>query len=456
MSNHLAVVAVLAATVVCGCTVDKVVGRYKSAVCETVPATQASAPSAVEPVPCASVFPTASAYAVSIATPPSSSPTTGASLPERAAAAYIAALVKFGKTPDDLRANLAAPIAAGGNSSTAENRSVFHRTIVVSVRKDGGFNPADRLDATDVVIRPYGARFDNWDTLATAYTTINAGAVQLTQARGFTENLTVGTPASAPVSGSLALGASQTDTRVENISALSQTETLTATIEDNGRALRIHRQGGYGIDLTGNTVIKADLTYTGEPSPDRPYVSNPVSTFIFSASPYTDAKGHLLPEEKVTLTAKPLTTLPPGTDVKSEVNLTYTIRHVLSGGDTYEEKDDDVVERTVGPISNKVTLIPAREASPPGFGLHLTTGPNMGFVVYVARPGRATVGLCFGSESEASDLLAYMRAANASHPSIIGNSRLGVVRPDLNPDAPPLLPLTTVDLRAAQVQPKCF
>ena len=175
MSNQLAVVAALAATVVCGCTVNKVVGRYKSAVCETVPAIQASAPSAVEPVPCASVFPTASAYAVSIATPPSSSPTTGASLPERAAAAYIAALVKFGKTPDDLRANLAAPIAAGGNSSTADNRSVFHRTIVVSVRKDGGFNPADRLDATDVVIRPYGARFDNWDTLATAYTT---GAVR--------------------------------------------------------------------------------------------------------------------------------------------------------------------------------------------------------------------------------------------------------------------------------------
>ena len=28
----------------------------------------------------------------------------------------------------------------------------------------------------------------------------------------------------------------------------------------------------------------------------------------------------------------------------------------------------------------------------------------MGFVVYIARPGRATVGLCFGSESEASDL----------------------------------------------------
>jgi hypothetical protein len=62
----------------------------------------------------------------------------------------------------------------------------------------------------------------------------------------------------------------------------------------------------------------------------------------------------------------------------------------------------------------------------------------MGFVVHIARPGRAAVGLCFGSESEASDFLAYVRAANASHPSIIGNSRLGVVRPDLNPDSPPL------------------
>ena len=264
-----------------------------------------------------------------------------------------------------------------------------------------------------------------------------------TRSTGWTSSRTVGTPASAPVSGSLALGASRTDTRVENISALSQTETLTATIEDNGHALRIHRQGGYEIDLTGNTVIKADLTYTGEPSPDRPYVSNPVSTFIFSASPYTDAKGHLLPAEKVTLIGKPPTTLPPGTDVKSEINLTYTIRHVLSSGDTYEEKDDDVVERTVGPIPNKVTLIPAREASPPGFGLH----PD----------NRAQHGFCrFGSESEASDFLAYMTVANASHPSVIGNSRLGVVRPDLNPNSPPLASLTTVDLRAAQVQPKCF
>jgi hypothetical protein len=438
--------APLLVVAIAGCTQDQVVGRYKSALCETdvlpapigVALPTAAMPSAAPSEPCAKVTPTASASVDSIPTPPSSiTAVTGTSLPERAQARYIAELAKYSKSAEDLRGNLAAKITSHDAASGVDNRTVFHRTLVVSVRKDGGFNPADRLEATDVLIRPSSdVRFDNWDTLATIYTTVNAGTVQLTQARGLTENLTAGAPSGAPVSGSLSLGGSQTDTRVENLSALSTRESLTATIEDG--ALRIRRQGGYGIDLTGNTIIKVDLSYAG----------NPELLWLFSAKSYVDKNGHWLPTNKVSLTGKPVMVLPwaKPLDIDADVFLTYTIRHVSSGGKTYEEKDDDILERTIGPVYQKIVLVPARQALPPIFGVHVN-----GKVVEIAAPGLRTIPLCFDAYTDALNFMAYMRAGNVAHPDRIGNAMLRV--PD--PERGKLAPLTRPDLDDAQVQPTC-
>ncbi|HTT75668.1 MAG TPA: hypothetical protein VMF50_06755 [Candidatus Binataceae bacterium] len=345
-------------------------------------------------------------------------------------------------TAKDLRTNLAAALASA-SSPAADDRTVFHRTIIVTVRKTGGFNPADRLEATDVAIIPDNARFDSWDTLATAYTTINAGTVQLTQVRGATESLSGGPPSGVA---SASVSASQTDTRVENLTASSQAETLSATIEEDdtkpgATELVIHRQGGYGIDLTGNTVIKVDMSYS----------ENPLSTYIFSVSNYVDPKGNWLPAKKVALKATPVSAAPPGTAITARVILIYTVRHVKSGDATYEEKDDNVLELTSAPVITTVTLIPAREASPPGFGLWEATSPAKDLAVNVERPGRGPVGLCFDSYNEASDFLAYMKAANAKQPHRVGDSKLGFVVP-LNP----LELLTSSELVDLEVRPRCF
>ena len=403
MSKHRAAFAALIAVVAWGCGAsNKVIGRYKSAVCQT---------SGSEGVSCTSVIPTASAYAVSIRTPPASS-VSGTVLPQSA------------------------------SSPASDVRTVFHRTIIVTVRKQGGFNPADRLEATDVTIIPDKARFDSWDTLATEYTTINAGTLQLTQVRGATESLSAGPPSGAPISGSASVGASQANTRVENLTASNQAETLSATVEEDGAALVIHRQGGYGIDLTGNTVIKVDMSYSG----------NPTSTYIFSAPNYVDARGNWLPANKLVLKAMPVSTVPPETAITARVTLIYTIRHVRSGDATYEENDDDVLELTSAPVTRTVTLIPTREASPPAFGLWETAGPTKDFALNIARPGRGPVGLCFDSYNEASDFLAYMKAANVKNPSGVGDAKLGFFVPP-NSELELLASSELVDL---EVRPRCF
>jgi hypothetical protein len=427
--------ALLMLLVTDGCsTRDKTVGRYKSAICESGSSRSS----------CSSVIPSASAYAVSITTPPGVTPASGTALPERALAAYIDVLAnpKMSATPKDLRANLGASLTPASPPSEEETRTTFHRTIILTVRKEGGFNPADRLEATDVTIKPDKARFDSWDTLATAYTTINAGTVQFTQARGATESLTAGTPSVAPVSASGSVSATQTNTKVENYTASIQAETLSATVEDDGGTLVIHRQGGLNVDLTGNTVIKVDMSYSG----------NPMSTYIFSVPSYFDAKQKWLPSRKVILTARPASAVPPGTAIKADVTLIYTIRHVVSGDATYEEKDDDVLERTAGPVTKTVTLIPARDASAPGFGLFAEVGPYKDFAVNAARPGRSPVGLCFDSYSAASDFLAYMKAMNKRTPERVGEVRLGFLMP---PD-PELAPLTSDEMLNLEVRARCF
>ncbi len=430
-----ALAAILAAGALWSCTPAKIVGRYKSALCQTAGS---------QAVSCASVMPKASAYAVSIGTPQSSSNLSAASLPDRALAAYIKALAnpKLSSSAADLRSNLAARLSAPASSGAGVDvRTVFHRTLIVTVRKEGGFNPADRLEATDVAIKLANARFESWDTLATAYTTINAGTMQLTQQRGATEKIAASPPGTAPVSASAALEASQSNTLVENYTAAIQAETLTATIEQDGRTLVIHRQGGSNIDLTGNTVIKVVMSYTG---------ASPMFTYAFSVGQYKDSKGKWLPPRKLKIAARPVSAVPPGVAIHAQVTLVYTIRHVLSGDSTYEERDDKVLEYTSAPVTNEVELIAQREASPPWFGLVATAGQPRGFAVMIEQPGAPAAGLCFDSYNEARQFLTYLDAVKPRDPSRIGDSRLGFFVPPGG-----LIGLTRAGLPALQAQDRC-
>lgn len=350
-------------------------------------------------------------------------------------------MAKLGKSAKELRGNLAAPLKAS-EPGAPEERTVFHRTIIVSVHKTGPFNPADRLEATDVSIALSNARFESWDTLATAYTTINAGTVQLAQTRGATENLSLGAPAGSPVTASGAFSASQSNTRTENFTASTQAETLSATIEDGGKKLVIHRQGGIGIDLTGNTVIKADIAYA----------AGVMHSFTFSIARYKDSKGKAIPPDKLSVRVTPLASVPPGTSIDATVGLVYTMRHVISGDDTYEEKDDRVREITAKAAPVTAELIPVREASPPGFGIFAQSGRFSGFAVAAQRTGRNPVDLCFKSYEEASDFLAYLKSAASRRPARVGAFTLGFVQPPGHA----VTPLSPADLPGLIAEAKCL
>ncbi len=393
-------------------------------------------------VACNTEIPTAIASAVSIRAP-AVGPANGTGFSERALAEYIRALSAPGlsKTAKDLRANLAAAIAGDEPQGTSD-QTVFHRTIIISVEKAGLFNPADRLEATVVRIKlSDNARFNSWDTVATAYTTVNAGTVTLTQARTTTEGLSVGAPAGAPITASGTLGGTQADTRVEAFPATTQIETLSAIVSPNGESLTVRRQGGPSVDLTGNTVIKVDIAYAGPPQP----------TFMFSVDAYKDKKGTPIPPAKLSVTMKPILAVLPGTQIGANVSLDYTLRHVVSGDSIYEEKDDQIVEISERGPPQSVILIPAREAAPSGFTLRAFGGWRDKFVLNIEMPGRTPSELCIGSYEKAEEFLAYMKVNASRGFSHAGKAVIGfAVLPDQ-----PLEQLSAPVVKTLNVQSGC-
>jgi hypothetical protein len=344
------------------------------------------------------------------------------------------------------------PPSTSGDSGITD-RTVFHRTLIVTVRKEPPFNPADRLEATDVTVFTPEARFDNWDSLATTYSTINAGTVQLTEARGLTEGLTLGTPTVAPLTASATAGGSQTDTRVENYTATQQAETLTATIDCNGHCLRIRRQGGNGVDLTGNTVIKADMTLCSPT--DGGECSAPERIQEFSVEKYKDKKGKWLSPQAIKLMENSFAVAPPKyaeSGIKAKVTLSYTLRHVVYGDSTYEEKDDDIEELTRSGDVKYVTLVPGRDVSPPEFGLVETSRGFERLALNLDRPGRNPVGACFQTYDEASDFLSYLRVVRSKIKNgNLGDARIGFVSP---PNG--FVPLTPQDILGLKAEPRCL
>jgi hypothetical protein len=243
----------------------------------------------------------------------------------------------------------------------------------------------------------------------------------------------------------LSLGGSQQDQRTETLTAGSQLETLTATVEGfRGHDLRIRRQGGYGLDLTGNTVIKADISWdpgAGAANAERGY--------IFSATTL-DSKGKPLPLAQAKLIPTPVIGLVPGTTIRADVALIYTMRHVIRGGSTYEERDDDVLERTAGPVHQVVDLIPQRDASPAAYALHLADTDEIVLAWLPLR--RRSVSLCFGSPDAAQDFLGYLRQHGGANPGHVGATIIGVAGG--GPETPPP-PLTAAQLARAEVRTGC-
>jgi hypothetical protein len=480
----------VATVLLAGCTKDEVVGRYQSAACvvdiddahidraskpcrEVVPRAEVAVVTIPTPggaavtlsatVPAA---PTASAAPATASAP--ASPANGLSLPERAMATYIAALANpnVAKAADALRKNIAAPFEAAG-PATMDDETIFHRTMVVTVARDPlYFNPADRIEAVDVAIKPDNAIIRSWDAAATIYSTINAGTVQLTGTASGTGSASVGTPAAAPVVGSLSGSFTQSQSRVENYTAAQQAESLTISLRNNDtylwdkanrNTLRIHRQGGIGIDLTGNIIVKVDIVLPEDPG-SSPVPIRISRRWLFSVKgDYFDKNGRwtkptsLALDPRLVLVAKHVDPATRPTPVTATVTLIYTLRHILSGDDTLEEKDDRVTDKTMRVETPGVILIPGGEVSPRAYSV--IANYAKGAPLMIQRPDAPGLeALCFGSYDAANDLVTYLRKSGAAKPDVFGTARLGFSTID---SAHPLAPLQAADLRGLEAVGAC-
>ena len=123
-------------------------------------------------------------------------------------------------------------------------------------------------------------------------------------------------------------------------------------------------------------------------------------------------------------------------------SLTYTLRHIVSGDDTYEERDDTVIERTLHE-SEPVVLVPGAETMPRAYSIVTKGGDGAALQVELPAHAGQHQPLCFGSYDAANDLVTYLRLAGAASPASLGTARL-VLSTIVPPDY--VRPLGTADL----------
>jgi len=363
---------------------------------------------------------------------------TGADLTERAQAAYITALSEKSKTPDDLRKNFDSRI---GNAVEPTVRSVtsFDGTLIITVSEVGPFNPADRLERTEVEIKLDQVRIRSWSAVQTAYSTVNAGTIQSTLQKG--AELGVSAPSTLPV-GVTAKGAILSS-RSEQLMASLRIDDVTPMFDPVNGSIKIVRHGGFGLNLTGNTILHA----TFEPKPE--YTAYPELFSVIT----TDENGWLLPD-KLKLNVQ-TTKLPRGIgDITGTVTLTYIIRHVLKGDKTYQEGDDIVKMITNKRVQERITLIPSEKIQHQTFGLKSNSGDFIGQPLYIKRPQRIEdTPLCFDDYGSAQDFLDYLNRPAAVAPQTVGTAKIGFV--NFNGPHLPLIPLDPTLVKTLSVQPMC-
>jgi hypothetical protein len=111
-------------------------------------------------------------------------------------------------------------------------------------------------------------------------------------------------------------------------------------------------------------------------------------------------------------------------DLTAKMTLIYTVRHITSGDETVEEKDDTVRELTIINEPVIAVLVPGLQVSPPSYALW--DNESLGTPVSVDRPTSSrTAFLCFDSYEAANKLLAYIQRGNRVSPQMLGAATLG-------------------------------
>ncbi len=385
-----------------GCATNDapIVGLYKTATCidNTGNVTGCKEPSAAVGV-------VSNAPAPDATTPPAGL------FAERAEAAYIKALSDPRMTKDakGLRAALAAPLKA--STQTPLDRRRLSRALTITTSKSGDFNPDDRLEQTEVFVKLDAAdgTFTTWDNATTIYNTINAGTLQVASTQGAETDLSLGTPSTASVAASIGQKFTSSNTKTQTANENFQAENLTIAVEDAGQTLRIRRQGGPGVDLTGNVAVKVGITLAGS---DKVAVYQIAELFGDDGKPAKDPSKLIVTQANVDVGPKHA--------LNAAVTMNYVMRHVVTGGGSLAAGSQDVQEHSrIAPAAIAI-IAPLQDAYPQTYGVFLNTGTDP---LSIEVPGLGPDSLCFASYDDAQALQRYIALGMTK--GKIGNAEIG-------------------------------
>jgi hypothetical protein len=266
---------------------------------------------------------------------------------------------------DDIAADTFSELTPMPGPLNKFDRSTVSRRLVVSLIhepfEDGKWWPADRIVWSDVKVEVKSdscLAFTSYDRLDTGYEVIDHGNI--------TRNINLsmsGTNKVSSVEGvrpklETSLTSSAAGGIREVINLRRRIVTAAVAIFDDGKTMRIIREGGIGIDLTGTVVIdvhfRCNRNKTASPVfAIRPALGEEPQPTSESESGASERcrPGLIVAEHSLVAIREPALELDATAD--------SIIRMVVSGAHTVRESDDKVIfERSVAQTSSKIDLNP--------------------------------------------------------------------------------------------------
>ena len=177
---------------------------------------------------------------------------------DRAQGAFITAMAARTKGAAPFK-DAIAKSKTGAGATTFADVDGQKRLLVVTLTRPGSYAPADRIARVVVRILPVDFTFSGYTLAQTARTTVNVTA--LTRSNGLEEDLSVGAPTGAPITGSAGLKATSNNQTVTPLTEAP--ETLTVDVIPS--CMRIVQEGAHSVDLTGNIKISTQLVTQTKP-----------------------------------------------------------------------------------------------------------------------------------------------------------------------------------------------
>jgi len=304
---------------------------------------------------------TASVSAFVLDVPENASGKTVSDLPERAQAEAIKTL--GGKTTNakDFLTSVGSAIGKKQQKSGVEDRSVFKKRVVLSIENLATTALADRFTFAELSLTFAGdqAKFLSWDKFATQFQTVDLGSLSYSQSREVDFKATA-KPAQVRELTGLELDTKNTNALQEQLALRQRFITITGSL--TARKASLIQQGAPGIDLAGNVAI--DLT-----------ISVPADKGAYTVTDFgelVDENGKPTDPAKLNVADRTITApRDQCRDVKANVALSYVLRHVVRGGETLTESDDEVQLKKGNLAGIEVIIVPADELRVPTWTLQL-------------------------------------------------------------------------------------